>query len=168
MYLIKEKRSWLNPLIGGNQVSFSLKFSLNYYFIGDFKCVRWSRNGDMIASASEDNTVRLIDVGTEDVLWAKTLNEKESKFFPSKNKLYSSHLSSLFCLFHVNKMSYKEIGKREGIGHKHNVRIVRFFSIIFIIKYAKTIKFDRNRQILKTKNKSLSYYQLLILAYLML
>ena len=36
----------------------------NCYFLGDIDCVRWSPSGDMLASASDDNTVAQLDFKT--------------------------------------------------------------------------------------------------------
>ena len=36
----------------------------NCYFLGDINCVRWSPSGDMLASASDDNTVAQLDFKT--------------------------------------------------------------------------------------------------------
>lgn len=42
-------------------------------------CVRWSPTGDMLASASKDKTVKLLDFGTSKVIYTGTAAE-DSKF----------------------------------------------------------------------------------------
>ncbi len=44
--------------------------------MGWINCVRWSSSGDMIASASEDNTVKPWDFKTEKVLHTGTTSDR--------------------------------------------------------------------------------------------
>ena len=47
-----------------------LALTSNCYFIDDIYCVRWSPSGDIIASASLDNTGALLDFKTGKKLYA--------------------------------------------------------------------------------------------------
>ena len=49
------------------------------YYIGHINCVRWSPSGDMIASASADTAVTLLDVKTGKKLYTGNTSD-ESKF----------------------------------------------------------------------------------------
>ena len=49
------------------------------YYIGHINCVRWSPSGDMIASASEDKTVALLDFKTGKKLYTGNTSDG-SKF----------------------------------------------------------------------------------------
>ena len=55
----------------------------NCYFIDSINCVRWSPSGDMIASASADKTVALMDFKTGINIYTGNTSCK-SKFSPEK------------------------------------------------------------------------------------
>ena len=64
----------------GNIVLFNKSFlTSNCYFLGDINCVRWSPSGDMLASASDDNTVALLDFKTSKKLYTGNTSDG-SKF----------------------------------------------------------------------------------------
>ena len=50
------------------------------YYIGSIYCVRWSPSGDMLASASDDKTVALLDFKNGKKLYTGNTSDG-SKFF---------------------------------------------------------------------------------------
>ena len=54
----------MNILITYRLVSFDF-----FYTKGDINCVRWDSNGERLASASEDKTVKMIDLASEKVIY---------------------------------------------------------------------------------------------------
>ena len=53
-------------------------------------CVRWNSSGDMIASASMDATINLLDFKTEKVYYTKNT--------PDQSNCYDNQFSFLFCI----------------------------------------------------------------------
>lgn len=52
----------------------------NYYLLGAINCVRWSPSGDMLATASNDQTVKILDFKTGKELYTETTMDR-SKFW---------------------------------------------------------------------------------------
>ena len=44
-------------------------------------CVRWSPNGDMIATASEDNSAKVIDFKTGKVIYSETAADRSNSCY---------------------------------------------------------------------------------------
>ncbi len=51
-----------------NCFDYSLSFYIIDFIIDYISCVRWNPNGDMLASASDDGTAKLIDFNTGKVI----------------------------------------------------------------------------------------------------
>ena len=49
-----------------------------FFSLGQINCVRWSPNGDMIASASSDNKAALLDFKTGKVLYTGETSDKSN------------------------------------------------------------------------------------------
>lgn len=65
--------------------------------------MRWNPNGDMLASASTDNTVKLLDLKTGKILYSGTTSD-QSKFFFYNDLFHSIIRRGYLCLFPVNKL----------------------------------------------------------------
>ncbi len=51
-------------------------------------CVRWSQNGDMIASSSSDKTAKLLDFKTGKVLYTGTTSDESKRLMTNNNYIY--------------------------------------------------------------------------------
>ena len=55
--------------------------------LGPITCVRWSPSGDMIATASYDRTIALVDIKTEKKIYTETTKDKSKHCAASYIKL---------------------------------------------------------------------------------
>ncbi len=69
--------------------------------------MRWNPSGDMIASASDDNTARLFDFKTGKVLHTGTTSDGSKSLLTNINQLYLILRSSFFCLLHLKRSGQK-------------------------------------------------------------
>ena len=73
---------------------------LNFSFIVMIFCVRWSPNGDMIASASGDGTVKVLDFGTGKVIHTETILD-EGELFSFACNFDSFNRHRLLSVLHI-------------------------------------------------------------------
>lgn len=69
-------------------------------------CVRWSPNGEMIASASRDKTVKLWDVKTGKALYIGKTSDKRNLRFLQYGLSASNH-QNVLCQYALSKLSSK-------------------------------------------------------------
>lgn len=55
--------------------NFDLIYVSTNEILDDINCVRWGPNGNMLASASDDKTMKLLDFKTEKVLYTGTTSD---------------------------------------------------------------------------------------------
>ena len=74
------------------------------FFLGDITCVRWSPSGDMLASASSDPAVKLLDFKTGKALY--TDNTSDGSKLPISEcmiVIQKSYRRHLFRMLHLEK-----------------------------------------------------------------
>ena len=70
-------------------------------FLDDINCVRWSPNGDMLATASNDMTAALLDFKTGKQLYAgNTSDERKFSLFDKNHLIIRTRY---VCVLHLSK-----------------------------------------------------------------
>ena len=128
-YLISENRRLSKPLMTFTQVIIwiCLKKDLMFvFFLVDIRCVRWSPSGDMLASASSDPAVKLLDFKAGKALY--TGNTSDGGKLPISEcmiVIQKSYRRQLFSMLHLDKHEATRI-QRTRIILKNADQVAQF------------------------------------------
>lgn len=62
-------------------VASCFQINISQYDLDELFCVRWNANGSMLASASQDTSVKITDFKAEKVLYTGTTLDYSASFF---------------------------------------------------------------------------------------
>ena len=110
--IIKTFRGFFGGLHSGKNINLFKKLTFKLLFLDYVNCVRWSPSGDKLASASEDQTVKLLDFKTGKVLYTRKTSDKSK--LPISECMLVIQKTYRPCLFSVFRLDKSETrGPRE-------------------------------------------------------
>ena len=86
--------------------------------LGYINCVRWSPSGDMLASASADKLINLLDFRAGRILNTGSTSDGSKSFHPLLNPLMQIIRSCDVCLFHLIEEILQTAIKKQSRARK--------------------------------------------------